>query len=232
MTGKVILGVAAHCDDLDFGCSGTMAKFIKKGAKAYYLILTDGSKGHDDHTIPNKTLTETRRVEQTNAGKILGLEEVIFLDFVDGELMNTPEVRKEIVKVIRKIKPDIVFTNDPTFVYSSTSINHPDHRAAGQATLDAVFPYSRNSRTWPELIEEGLHMHKVSEVFLNNRENADFFVDISETIEQKLEALACHKSQHEDSQVLKTRVRERAAALGKPHKFKYAEGFVRIIISG
>lgn len=185
LKGKVILGIAAHPDDLDFGCSGTFASLIKKGARGYYLILTDGSKGSENMNLTHKELTKIRHREQKEAGKVLGLQKVFFLDFVDGELMNTPEVRKEVVKIIRSLKPDLVFSNDPTYVYDEVSgfINHPDHRAAGQIALDCIFPFARNTRTFPELLEEGHSPHSVREVFLTNFRKGNFYVDISQTVD-------------------------------------------------
>ncbi len=230
--GKIILGVCAHPDDLDFGCSATMAKWIKDGATGYYLILTDGSKGYEDHTFPAKELTEIRRKEQRAAGEIIGLKDVIFLDFVDGELENNNELRKEIVKVIRKLKPDAVVTTDPTRVFDAERgfINHPDHRVAGQATLDSVFPFARNSRTFPELMDEGHEPHKVSDVFLINFHNLNFYVDATETLDQKLKALKQHVSQHEDQEIYQTMLKTRAEELGKKAGCKYAEWFIRIQI--
>lgn len=231
--GKTILGICAHPDDLDFGCSATFAKWVNLGAKAYYLILTDGSKGYEDCNFPNNELVGIRRKEQSAAGDIIGLSDIFFLDFVDGELENNNTLKKEIVRVIRDIKPDAVFTIDPTLVYDSSEgfINHPDHRVAGQATLDAIFPFARNPRTYPELIQEGCHCHNVSNVFLINFQNLNFYVDVTETLDQKLRALKQHVSQHEDKEYYQTMLKERAEKIGKEAGYKYAEGFIRIKIA-
>lgn len=233
--GKTILAVCAHPDDLDFGCSASMAKWAKEGADCYYLILTDGSKGYEDCTMPDEELIELRRKEQRSAGEILGLKDVFFLDFVDGELENNNVVRKEIVKVIRQIKPDAVITLDPTRVYDAERgfVNHPDHRVAGQATLDAVFPFARNSRTFPDLMDEGWEPHIVKDLFLINYTNFDsmnFFVDVTETMDQKGRALKQHKSQHEDQEVYQQFIYDRAEKVGEKAGCKYAEGFIRIKI--
>lgn len=232
--GKTILGICAHPDDLDFGCSATFASWIKQGATGYYLILTDGCKGYEDCNFPDQELIETRREEQKLAGEIIGLTDIIFFDFVDGELENNNTLRKEIVKVIRKLKPDAVFTTDPTRVFDAERgfINHPDHRVAGQATLDSVFPFARNSRTFPELIDEGLEPHKVSDIFLINFQNLNFFVNVTDSLTQKLKALKQHVSQHEDQEIYQTMLRERAEEQGKRIGVKYAEGFIRIKIAG
>ena len=228
--GKVVLAVCAHPDDLEFGCGGTIAKWAKAGASIYYLVVTDGSKGLEDNTVTDEELTRTRRSEQDQAAKILGVKKVFFLDYVDGELVNSLEVRKDIVRVIRQVKPEIVFSLDPTNIYNAErgSINHPDHRAVGQATLDAVFPFARNSRTFPELLEEGLGLHYVKIVLLNNFGKATFYVDISDTLDLKLKALCCHKSQTDDDPKITKYMTQRATENGQKIGVEYAEGFVRI----
>lgn len=228
--GKTVLAVGAHPDDLEFGCAGTVVKWLKEGAAVYYLITTDGSKGSEDHTISYEEMVRIRHSEQEEAAKILGVKKVFFLDFVDGEFEVNHETRKGIVKVIRQVKPDIVITWDPTYFYSAEQgrINHPDHRNTGEATLDAVFPFARNMRTYPELLEEDLKSHSVKEVLLFNREKSNFFVDISETFDIKLEALSKHKSQFDNFEEVKNMVSKWAANLGKKAHTKYAEGFLRI----
>lgn len=233
--GKTILAVGAHPDDLDFGCAASLARWAKDGADCYYLILTDGSKGYEDHTFPTKKLIKVRRKEQKSAGEILGLKEVLFFDFVDGELENNNALKKEIVKIIRKLKPDAVLTLDPTRVYDAEKgfINHPDHRVCGQATLDAVFPFARNSRTFPDLMNEELGPHIVKDMFLinyTNFDNLNFFVDVTESMDQKGRALKEHKSQHEDQEVYQEFIYDRAEKVGEKAGCKYAEGFIRIKI--
>ncbi len=231
---KIILAVGAHPDDIDIGSSGSIAKWIKQGADAYYLVLTDGSKGSEDAKISNTALTKIRRAEQQSAADLLGIKKVFFLDFVDGELENSPELRKEIVKIIRQIKPTTVMCFDPTLVYDDNRqfINHPDHRAAGQATLDAVFPYARNTRTFPELLSEGLEPHVVEELLMTNFSKNNYAVDISDTIDLKIQTLACHKSQFRDIGKFQDSIKKSNALAGsnaKP-KVKYAENFQRIIL--
>lgn len=230
IAGKTVLAVGAHPDDLEFGCAGVVAKWVKEGATVYYLITTDGSKGSEDHTIPHEEMVKIRHNEQEKAAKVLGVNKVFFLDFIDGEFEVSHETRKGIVKVIRQVKPDIVITWDPTYFYSAKQgrINHPDHRNTGEATLDAVFPFARNMRTYPELLEEDLKSHSVKEVLLFNREKSNFFVDISETFEIKLEALSKHVSQFDNFEEVKNMVSKWAANLGKKAHTKYAEGFLRI----
>ncbi len=231
--GKVILAVGAHADDIDFGASGSIAKWASEGATIYYLILTDGSKGTEDKTIKHEDLIAMRQKEQKDAAWVLGAKEVFFLNYVDGELENSMAVRRDIVKIIRKVKPDVVICWDPTYVYDAEMgrVNHPDHRMAGQATLDAVFPFSRNSRTFPELLEEGLELHHVKDILLMNVPKATLFVDITDYLDKKLEALKCHDSQFDDYEKVKERVTERAQKLGEKCNAQYAEGFVRITLA-
>lgn len=141
-------------------------------------------------------------------------------------------MRRDVVRIIRTLKPDIVFTQDPAFIYDADRgfVNHPDHRAAGQIVLDSVFPFARNSRTFPELLEEGLNSHIVKDVFLTNFQKSNFFVDISSVIEIKLDALAKHKSQQDDPAGTRQFIRERAKMVGKNIDAEYAEGFIRIRI--
>ena len=230
--GKTILAVAAHADDLDFGCAGSIAAWAKQGAHIYYLILTDGSKGSEDITITDKELAALRQKEQKLAAKVLGVKDVSFAGFIDGELVNSPEVRYHIVKLIRQLKPDIVVTTDPTFYYSEEDgfINHPDHRNAGQATLDAVFPFARNAKTFPDLLDKGLSPHIVRDVLLINFVKGGFLVDITATFEKKIQALQQHITQVKDVKAFRTNLEERATKMGAKIGVKYAEGFARITL--
>ena len=229
---KVVLGVAAHPDDLDFMASGTFAKYIQDGARAYYLILTDGGAGSEDRSMTSAQLMQIRQAEQRNAGKVLGLQDVFFCDFQDGALQNSLAVKKEVVRAIRTVRPDVVISIDPSVLYSAQFgfINHPDHRAAGQAALDAVFPLARDHMSFPELLDEGLEPHKTKTVLLMNMNEHNFAVDISKTIELKFKALAEHESQVPNLAAVKERFTARAAEVAKPYGFSYAETFMRIDI--
>jgi LmbE family N-acetylglucosaminyl deacetylase len=231
---KVVLGVAAHPDDLDFGAAGTMAGFAAQGAQVHYLILTDGGKGTADPHLSSQALTAMRQREQRAACKAIGGAGVEFLNYQDGCLELTMGLKKDIVKSIRKLRPDVVITMDPTMVYAVSRgfINHPDHRVAGQATLDAVYPLARDHLSFPELFEAGFAPHKVSTVLLTNFERNEYCVDVSDSIEQKLAALAAHKSQISDMAAVQARIRESAKRLGQEAGCAYAEGFVRIDIAG
>lgn len=230
---SVVLGVAAHPDDLDFGSSGTMAKFARGGTDVYYLILTDGSCGSEDRTMKREVLRDMRRKEQRNAGKVVGLKDVFFCDFPDGTLQNSLEVKREVVKMIRKVKPDVVISMDPSLLYSARRgfINHPDHRAAGQAALDAVFPLARDHMSFPELLAEGYEPHKTKTMLLTNFDSSNYAVDITAMLDQKFQAIAAHVSQvPKDLTQMRTRFTEWAAIAGKPYGYKYAETFMRIDI--
>ncbi len=234
MNNKVILAISAHEDDLDFGCSGTISKWINEGAKVYYFILTDGSKGSDDKSINEQELIKERQVEQENAAKVLGVEKVFFGNFEDGALEDNNIVRKEIVKMIRSIKPDIVITMDPEFLYNSEYgfINHPDHIAAARATMFSVYPFSRNRPSFKELLQEGLEPHKVSELLLISMGSAkaNMYIDISSTIDNKIEALKMHTSQYDDFDKLKEMILKMSNIAGTKKGYQYAESFIRIEI--
>jgi LmbE family N-acetylglucosaminyl deacetylase len=231
---KIVLGVAAHPDDLDFGAGGTMAAFARAGAKVYYLVLTDGGKGSSDRTMTPERLRDLRREEQRHAADILGLQEVFFCDYPDGALENTQDVKREVVKVIRQVKPDVVVTLDPTEVYSVAAglVNHPDHRAAGQAALDALYPLARDHMTFPELLEQGLEPHNVPTVLLIRfaQEHTNYATDITDVFDVKMQAMAAHASQFGDQERLDAWVRGHAAEAGKQYGYTYAEAFVRIDI--
>ena len=228
---KIVLGIAAHPDDLDVGAGGTLAHFASQGAEVHYLILTDGGKGSDDPSMTSAQLTAIRHYEQQTALEIIGGKSITFLDYPDGELEVTMELKKHIVKAIRSIKPDVVITMDPTVIYSAANgiINHPDHRAAGQATLDAVFPLARDRLTFPELLTAGFEPHKTATVLLVNFNDSNFAVDITNTFDTKMNALKAHVSQFGDLEN-STWVRSMAEAQGRKAGYALAESFVRIDI--
>lgn len=230
---KVVLGVVAHPDDLEFGMAGTVAKYIAEGAKGYYLILTNANKGSSDRSITPEQLRDTRREEQRAAGQILGLSDVFFCDYDDGCLECNHDVKRDIVRAIRTVKPDVVLTMDPTFAYDVERgfINHPDHRAAGQAALDAVYPLARDHLSFPELLDEGLEPHKVSTVLMAHFGKENFYVDITPHLETKLKALGAHASQLPNPEASFDMVRQWATRLGAKVGAPYAEGFIRIDVA-
>lgn len=225
-----MLGVAAHPDDLDVIAGGSVAVWAAAGVEVHYLVCSDGSKGSDDPKASRAELTQTRRGEQEAAAKVLGVQQVHFLDYEDGTMECTSELKRDICRLIRQLKPDVVVTMDPTFVYSAEHniINHTDHRAVGQATLDAVYPLARDHLSFPELATEGLEPHKVKSLLLSNFEKADYYQDVSAVFDKKLAALKAHSSQFGDANKISGFVRAQAEAYGKDCGCALAEGFVRI----
>ena len=230
MKKKSVLAVGAHPDDIDFGASGTIAKFAEEGADTYYLICTDGSRGSSDPKMTHKRLAEIRKKEQENAGKVLGIKKVFFLNHTDTQLVSDLTLKEDIVRIIRTVKPNIVITMDPTFFYSTEFgfVNHTDHRAAALATMDACFPLSRDRLTFLNHEKEGLKPHRVEELWLVSFGRVGHLVDISKTFKKKIKALELHKSQFEDFKKIEKMMTGRAKMLGKTKKYKFAESFVRI----
>jgi len=235
MKDKVILAVGAHPDDMEFGASGTITKWVEEGATAYYLICTDGSRGSSDPKMTHKRLAGIRKKEQEEACKILGVKKVFFLDHIDTQLVVDLTLKEEIVRVVREVRPNIVITMDPTFYFTTNLIgwetgfvNHTDHRAASLATMDACFPLARDRLTFPEHLKEGLKPHRVDELLFTSFEKKDFIVDITKTFYQKIKALSLHKSQFDNFEEIKIRVTKRARYWGKFKGYKFAENFIRI----
>lgn len=223
-----VLVVAAHPDDPDFGCGGTSARWIAEGQEVYYLVCTRGDKGSADPAMTSENLIEIRQGEQRSAAAAIGVREVSFLPFTDGELYPTLELREAIVHAIRRIRPTIVFTHDPTTVYTANHLNHPDHRAVGHATLDAVYPTARDRLNFPEHERAGLLPHKVREIYLWGSQAPNTWIDVSTSIDRKIAALRCHVSQIGDPESLAERMRERARAVGEPQGIPLAEAFFRV----
>ncbi len=230
--GKKILLVGAHPDDNDFGAGATVAKATRQGAEVAYLIATTGQRGSSDETMTAEKLSAIRKKEQEAAAEALGVRAVHFLEYVDGELVPDLRLKEQIVTRLRRFKPDFVFTMDPSFFYykSTGFVNHSDHRAIGEATLDACYPLARDLLSFPEDIKAGLKPHKVKEIFLHSfiPENANFYVDVTETFDTKIKALSLHKSQVGDIQKVAQRIGERAEAAGRLAGCRYAEAFVRL----
>ncbi len=230
MKKKVVLAVGAHPDDMDFGAAGTIAKWTEEGADCYYLICTDGSRGSSDPNMTHEKLAQIRKKEQIEAGKILGIKKIFFLNHTDTQLVSDLTLKEEIVRVIRTVRPNIVITMDPTFYYSTkfNFVNHTDHRAAALATMDACFPLSRDRLTFLHHEKEELKPHRVEELLLVNFEKHDFVVDITKTFDKKIKALSLHDSQFDDFEEIKKRMTGRAKYFGKMIGVKYAENFTRL----
>ena len=226
---KTAMFIFAHPDDIEFGVAGTAAVWARAGCRVLYVVITDGNVGsHEEGMTPEK-LAEIRRAEQTAAAEVVGAE-CIYLGYHDGFLQPTLELRKDLVRLIRQHRPEAVVCLDPTNFFPSESyINHPDHRAAGQAALDAVFPAAEMSLLYPDLVAEGLTGHKVDYVYITFSERANYYVDIADTLDLKIAALKKHASQlgeWDPSPML----REWAAESGKKVGFAYAEAYYRITL--
>jgi len=219
-----ILVVVAHPDDAEFGCGGSVARWVADGCEVSYCLMTSGNRGSDDPGMAPDRLAVIRAEEQRAAAGTLGVRDVVFLGYPDGELEDTRDARREVVRAIRRFRPDRVVTQSP-FGSLNPYSGHRDHRHAGRLALDAVYPYARDRLHFPEVLAEGLLPHKVRQVYVMGHDEPDTFVDITPTMETKLAALRCHRSQLKDFPAVEARVRERAADLGKPHGYTYAESF-------
>lgn len=219
-----VMLIMPHPDDAEFGAAGTVAKWVKEGKEVVYVVCTSGDKGSSDINAKPEELVKTREQEQLAAAKVLGVREVIFLRHHDQELEDTPEFRKELVRVIRIYRPKTVVTADPYRRY----IWHRDHRITGQVTLDAIYPYARDHMAYPDLFKEGIKPHKVKEVLLWASDDPNYYSDITDTFETKLAALRCHKSQVGENPELEKRLRQRHQMMAKGQEFKMAEAFHRV----
>ena len=221
-----VLVLCAHPDDAEFGAAGTVAKWTDEDKSVVYVIFTKGDKGTSDRTMAPEKLSNIRRREQQAAAKVLGVREVVFLDYPDQELEETPVLRKEVVRLIRTYRPRVVVTSDPYRRY----LWHRDHRIIGQVAMDAVYPYARDHLAYPDLIEQGLGPHKVAEILFWGAEDINFRSDITATFDRKIEALRCHASQIREfkrSDPFKWLTDLcRDMAQGEP--FELAEGFHRV----
>lgn len=222
-----ILIIAAHADDIEFGAGGSAAVWADAGADVYYCIVTDGSAGGNDPAVNTAQLVPLRMDEQRRAAAICGVKDVIFLGYRDANLQPTLELRRDLTRVIRRLQPDRVVIMDPTAVLLGGEgfdyINHPDHRAAGEAALYAVFPSAESRPIFPELLLEGLEPHHVNEVYLMTSANTTTAVDITPAIDRKVAALLEHRSQVDAS--VGEMVKQWAAESGKLVGVPYAEDF-------
>lgn len=223
-TPKRILVIAAHPDDIEFGAGGSVALWADAGAQITYCLVTDGGAGSNAPDADLKELVRQRQNEQCEAAAIVGVHDVRFLGYPDGTLQPTLELRRELTRLIRELKPERVVISDPTMVFAGNYyINHPDHRAAAEAALYAVFPSAGTRPIFPELLAEGYEPHDVSELYIQFSERPDEIIDITSTMDRKIAALLCHKSQLGPE--VEKMVREWDAELGKEKGYAFAEGF-------
>lgn len=221
------MAIVAHPDDIEFGTAGTLARWAKAGARISFVLCTSGDVGIAEEGMTKARAIEIREAEAREAADLLCATEIIFLREPDGMLQPTLELRKKIVREIRRFKPEVVIVGDPTIVWVGPEyINHPDHRAAATAAIDAIFPAAGQPNLFEELAEEGLTAHKPRKVFVEvwDGKAADIYINIEETIGLKVEALRRHKSQMKDWDP-EQMVREWAAGAGKGKEMAYAESF-------
>ncbi|MDX2160693.1 MAG: PIG-L deacetylase family protein [bacterium] len=228
-----VMGIFAHPDDPEFFCGGTFARWAREGAQITFVLATSGDKGSDDPAMTPERLTLIREDEERCAAAVLGVREVVFLRYPDGALQPSLALRKDIVRQIRLRKPDIVVTNDPTvYWFGSRGINHADHRAIGEAALDAVYPAARDRLYFPELLhDEGLEPHKVSQVYLVRSAQATVKIDVTAFIETKIAALREHKSQIRDMDAMAERMRSMTDPESPPGQPRYMDSFHLIVLS-
>jgi LmbE family N-acetylglucosaminyl deacetylase len=229
-----VLVVSAHPDDPDFGAGGSIAKLVKDGSRVTYVIVTDGSQGGEDPKQKDSELVAIREKEQKAAARVLGVKKVEFLGYKDGHLSPDLKLRHDIVRMIRKYKPELVITHIPGRVLDGpVGGSHPDHLAVGEATMAAVYPDSRNPRAFRSLLKEGLEPHEVKEVWLPFWTSGDHLVDITTTLDQKIAALRKHKSQIAKpgrEWDFEKFMRKRHGEVGKRGGYRYAESFKRITV--
>ena len=226
---KTAMVVVAHPDDAEFMAAGTVAKWTRAGSIVTYVIVTKGDKGSDDVNMTPSQLAHMREKEQRAAGKILGVANFEFMGYPDGYLEHTLGLRRDLARLIRTYRPEVVICFDPTNRFLSDNyVNHPDHRACGDAAIDAVFPTARDRLTFPELLADGLEPHKVSQLWLGAAGQPNIFIDIADTLGLKCDALRAHPSQLGEDIVEFAKQLGRWSAEGQD--FEFGESFRRFVL--
>ena len=227
-----VLAVYAHPDDPEISAGGTLARWVDGGADVHVVVTTRGDKGTSDPDADTEALVRVREGETAAAARVLGLASVQHFDYEDGELADDRPLHLDLVRVVRALKPDVVLCPDPTAVFFADGyINHRDHRVTGWATIDAVSPAAGNPHYFPELRDEGLDVHQPTAVYLSGTFEPNVTIDITTTLDRKIEALFCHASQLEETgDWFREFLRESAEAAGRAEGVTYAEVFRRIVI--
>jgi len=219
------MAIFAHPDDIEFTCAGTMARWARAGSRICYVLCTSGDVGIAEPGMTRARAAEIRESEARQAAEVTGVKDIVFLGEPDGLLEATLELRKKLVREIRRFRPEVVVTGDPTVLWAGNDyINHPDHRAAAQAAIDAVFPAAGQPNLFEELAEEGLRAHKVRKVYVGGWSNTDLYVNIDATIDFKIAALRAHKSQMGDWDP-EEQIKQWAAETAKGKEMNYAESY-------
>ena len=224
-----VLSITAHPDDVDFGAAGTIAHWTEAGIEVVYCVVTDGDAGGFDEDFPRAQMPALRRAEQVAAANCVGVHDVRFLGYPDGRVEATLDLRRDLARVIRQVRPDRVVCPSPERSYARIGIGHPDHRAVGSAALDAVYPDARNPFAFPELRQsESLAAWTVREVWIAGGPDPDHYVDVTVTFPRKIAALRAHQSQTGHMEDLTERLRTRLARTARQAGFpegRLAEGF-------
>jgi LmbE family N-acetylglucosaminyl deacetylase len=228
---RTILCIAAHPDDIEFTIAGSVARWAREGRAVVFCLVTTGGAGTNEYTPDGDGLIPTRERELREAARILGVKEIVLLGYQDGVVEPTLGLRRDLTRVIRQHRPDVIVCSDPTVrYYGNEYLNHPDHRAVASAALDAVFPSAETRGIFVELLAEGLPPHKVREVLISGAESADTWVDISDTLETKCAALKAHASQVGTGEWVDPLLREWATRDGKRAGVPYAEAYRRMVL--
>lgn len=227
-TPKIAMSIHAHPDDQEFSIGGTLAKWARAGCEIISVTITSGDSGSNDVTKDGSykpELARLRETEQMAANEALGVKRTVFLRYPDGELQPTIELRKELTRLIRQYKPDVVLCGNPeAWFYGNEYVNHPDHRAAAQAACEAVFPSAGTRLIFTDLLEAGYEPHNVKKLYIHGTDKPDTWVDISETIDIKVKALQQHVSQIPVDEVEKW-MKDWAKEDAKEKEFEYAESY-------
>lgn len=228
------LAIYGHPDDPEISAGGTLARWAAAGTRLWVVITTAGDKGSHDPGADADTLTEFRKEETARSCALLGVERHVHLGYPDGDLLDAPELRGTIVRLVRELQPDAVLCPDPTAVFfGDTYFNHRDHRVTGWAALDAVAPAAGNPHYFPEQLAEGLATHHVPRVYMSGTLEPNCWIDITDHMEKKIDALFCHASQLvETEEWFRQFLRERAEEAGRQAGVRYAEGFRRLTLGG
>lgn len=226
-----VLAVFSHPDDAEFGAAATIALLVSRGVRVDYLVTTDGGKGTDDPAVTPEQLAATRVAEQRAAADVLGVGEIVHLNYPDGYLTPSLELRRDIVRHLRRLRPDLVIAQNPARrLDGNPFIGHPDHLATGEATLAAVYPAARDRLNFPELFDEGLEPWKVRQVLVTGVERPNLWVDVSAHMDTALAALRCHATQFDDWDDVEQRVRDRAREAGEEMGLPAAQAYLSILL--
>jgi len=236
MHGKTILVVMAHPDDAELTCAGSVARWIREGDRAVLVVASDGARGGKHQDADHQAMAPTRQAEQQASANLIGFDEAVYLGFPDGDLRDEEALRGALVGQIRRVRPDVAMVMDPlTVIFQDSYVNHRDHRVLGMAMLDALYPAASNAGYFPEQLEAGLPLHKVPELLLAATERPNYWVDISDMLEVRFEALRYHASQirlwPNNGEVVIEQQRREAETIGAEHGYRYAEAFRRVVVN-